>query len=78
MKQYICDICGKGFDPKAPGANKSESPLPASGLLGIAASALDVCPCCMEKGRSIDFKSALIDTWRWEVETDDDSASVDV
>ena len=72
MKQYICDICIKKFDPSKPGANKSESPLPASGLLGIAASALDVCPHCMELGRHIDFKAALIDAWRYAVEEAED------
>lgn len=70
MKQYICDICLKPFDQQAPGANKSDSPLPASGLLGIAASALDVCPHCMELGRRVDFRTALTEAWRWEVEND--------
>ena len=77
MKQYICDICMRKFDPSAPGANKRESPLPASGYLGVAASALDVCPHCMELGRHIDFKAALVDTWRWAFMEEQDG-TVDV
>lgn len=63
MKKFYCDICGTPFDPQK-GGHRGDYPVMNWGLLGIAQADLDICPVCMELGKRVDFKSALLRAWR--------------
>ena len=62
MKRYNCDVCGKPFDPKE--GHRSESPVFDWGLYGMAQCDRDICPKCLEIGKTVDFREALLRAWR--------------
>jgi hypothetical protein len=65
MRETICDICGRPFDPKTGHTVGTKSA--ETGLFGYLLNGLDVCPECIEVGRTLPLRDEAISAWTIEV-----------
>ncbi len=68
MRHITCEICGSEVNKYDPDAVLMTKPNKEVGLFGaISCTCGDICGDCVRLGRTLDFKSLMINKWKEEV-----------
>lgn len=78
MKLYTCDICGKMFNPRDPGAVLADRTgvKTKNAYLRPLLDGSDVCPGCVEIGNKLNVRAAVFHAMREKVKDGVSNANV--